>query len=150
MKIAITTWGNRVSPVFDAAQTLLIADIDNQSIHNKKYESFKPDDITALAALLNREKVTALVCGAISETYAARLVENRIRMHAFVTGNAMDILKSLASDNIIKPAFKMPDIALEKSGFARHTHVDGGQHNAYADPADHTGGPVKEHDVPYK
>jgi predicted Fe-Mo cluster-binding NifX family protein len=108
MKIAITTWGNRVSPVFDAAQTLLIADIDNQSIHNKKYESFKPDDITALAALLNREKVTALVCGAISETYAARLVENRIRMHAFVTGNAMDILKSLASDNIIKPAFKMP------------------------------------------
>jgi predicted Fe-Mo cluster-binding NifX family protein len=108
MKIAITTWGNRVSPVFDAAQTLLIADIGNQSIHNKKYESFKPDDITALAALLNREKVTALVCGAISETYAARLAENRIRMYAFVTGNAMDILNCLASHNSIKPAFKMP------------------------------------------
>jgi predicted Fe-Mo cluster-binding NifX family protein len=40
MKIAITTWGNRVSPVFDAAKTLLIADIENQSIHSKKYEVF--------------------------------------------------------------------------------------------------------------
>lgn len=108
MKIAITTWGNRVSPVFDAAQTLLIADIEDQSIHNKKYESFQPDDIIALAALLNREKVTALVCGAISETYATRLIENRIRMFAFVTGNAMDILDCMAMHNIIKPAFMMP------------------------------------------
>ncbi|MGM0654011.1 MAG: NifB/NifX family molybdenum-iron cluster-binding protein [Thermodesulfobacteriota bacterium] len=108
MKIAITTWGNRVSPVFDAAQTLLIADIENQSIHSKKYESFQPDDIIALATLLNREKVTALVCGAISETYATRLVENRIRMFAFVTGNTMDILDCLAIHNIIKPVFMMP------------------------------------------
>lgn len=108
MKIAITTWGNRVSPVLDAAQTLLIADIKNQSIHSKKYESFQSDDIMALAALLNREKVTALVCGAISETYAARLVENKIRMFAFVTGNAMDILNCLAMHNMIKPAFMMP------------------------------------------
>lgn len=108
MKIAITTWGNRVSPVFDAAKTLLIADIYNQSIHSKKYESFQPDDIIALAALLNREKVTALVCGAISEPYATRLIENRIRIFAFVTGNAMDVLNCLAMHNIIKPAFMMP------------------------------------------
>ncbi|MGD9823460.1 NifB/NifX family molybdenum-iron cluster-binding protein [Desulfobacter sp.] len=108
MKIAITTWGNRVSPVFDAAKTLLIADIENQIIHNKKYETFQPDDIISLAALLNREKVTALVCGAISESSAARLVENKIRMFAFVTGNAMDILDCLARHNTIKPAFMMP------------------------------------------
>lgn len=108
MKIAITTWGNRVSPVFDAAKTLLIADIENQSINSKKYESFQPDDVSALAALLTREKVTVLVCGAISETYAARLVENRIRMFPFVTGNAMNILDCLAAHNTIKPAFMMP------------------------------------------
>lgn len=108
MKIAITTWGNRVSPVFDAAKTLLIADTENQSINNKKYESFDPDDITALAALLNREKVTTLVCGAISETYAARLVDHNIPMFAFVTGNAMDILDCLARHNTIKPVFMMP------------------------------------------
>ena len=108
MKIAITTWGNRVSPVFDAAKTLLIADIENQSINSKKYESFHPDDISALAALLNREHVTALVCGAISEPYAAQLAENQIRMYAFVTGNAMDILDCLAIHNTIKPTFMMP------------------------------------------
>ncbi|WP_035237392.1 NifB/NifX family molybdenum-iron cluster-binding protein [Desulfobacter vibrioformis] len=108
MKIAITTWGNRVSPVFDAAKTLLIAEIENHSIHNNKYESFQPDDVIALAALLNREKVTALICGAISESCAARLVENEIRIFAFVTGNAMDILDCLARHNTIKPAFMMP------------------------------------------
>ncbi|MCG8552037.1 MAG: NifB/NifX family molybdenum-iron cluster-binding protein [Desulfobacterales bacterium] len=112
MKIAITTWGNRVSPVFDAAQTLLIADIENHGIHSKRYESFKPDDIISLAGLLTRENVEVLVCGAISETYSARLAENRIRIFAFVTGNAMDILNCLAAHNIIKPAFMMPGCTL--------------------------------------
>ncbi|WP_321493045.1 NifB/NifX family molybdenum-iron cluster-binding protein [uncultured Desulfobacter sp.] len=108
MKVAITTWGNRVSPVFDAAKTLLIADVENQSINSKKYESFHPDDIGALAALLNRERVDALVCGAISETYAARLDENKVRMFAFITGNTMDILDCLARHNTINPNFMMP------------------------------------------
>ncbi len=62
MKIAITTWGNQVSPVFDAAQTLLIADIENQCIHSKRYESFQLDDVISLAALLTRENLSALVC----------------------------------------------------------------------------------------
>ncbi len=78
MKIAITTWGNRVSPVFDAARTLLIANIENNGVDNRKYESFQPDDIPGLAALLNREQVTTLVCGAISENPADRIVENKI------------------------------------------------------------------------
>ena len=108
MKIAITTWGNRVSPVFDAAKTLLIAEIENQGIHSKKYESFQPDDIISLASLLNRENVSALVCGAISETYEDRLAEKRIRMVAFVTGNAMEILNCLAIHHTIQPAFMMP------------------------------------------
>ena len=108
MKIAITTWGNRVSPVFDAAKTLLIADLDNNSIKNKKYESFQPDDIPALAALLNREKVATLVCGAICENSCDRIIENRIRLFSFVTGNTMDILNCLAKNDSIEPAFMMP------------------------------------------
>jgi hypothetical protein len=32
MNIAITIWGNRISPVFDASKTLLIVKIDNGEI----------------------------------------------------------------------------------------------------------------------
>ena len=43
MKIAITIWGNRISPVFDAARTLLVARIENRTILKKRYIPFNPD-----------------------------------------------------------------------------------------------------------
>ena len=41
MKVALTAWGDRISPVFDSAHTLLIAEIKNKQIISKHYESFE-------------------------------------------------------------------------------------------------------------
>ncbi len=43
MKIALTVWGNRISPVFDSAQTLLVAQIKNDKVIKKSYERFDSD-----------------------------------------------------------------------------------------------------------
>jgi hypothetical protein len=32
LKIAVTIWGNRISPVFDASAKLMVADIENISL----------------------------------------------------------------------------------------------------------------------
>ncbi|MDD9304505.1 MAG: dinitrogenase iron-molybdenum cofactor biosynthesis domain-containing protein [Desulfobacter sp.] len=115
MKIAITAWGNRVSPVFDAARTLLIADIKGHTIKSKTYVSFHPDDIQDLAALLSHEQVSTLICGAISTEPSDQIAENHIRLISFVSGNALDILNSFASRYTIDQSHMMPGCSLDYS-----------------------------------
>lgn len=108
MKIAITAWGNRVSPVFDSARTLLIAEIEEQTIKDKTYVEFRPGDLQELTVRLAQMNVSTLICGAISAKPTDTITESRIRLISFVTGNVMDILKNFASRQTIDPAYMMP------------------------------------------
>ncbi len=41
MKLGITVWGNRISPVFDVAQTLLVAEIRQDEVVGRQIEMFQ-------------------------------------------------------------------------------------------------------------
>ncbi|MEZ4551736.1 MAG: hypothetical protein R2860_13105 [Desulfobacterales bacterium] len=43
MKVALTAWEDRISPVFDAARTLLIAEVENGEIVKRQHVSFFPE-----------------------------------------------------------------------------------------------------------
>ena len=53
MKIAITVWGNRISPVFDSAQTILLAHIESGKIVEQRRE-FLPRLVASGLVLLTR------------------------------------------------------------------------------------------------
>ena len=40
VKVALTVWESRISPVFDCAQMLLVADIKNQTVTGRCYKPF--------------------------------------------------------------------------------------------------------------
>ena len=44
LKTAITVWGSRISPVLDAAGTLLVVEIEGHRIKQKQYLSFDPGE----------------------------------------------------------------------------------------------------------
>jgi len=108
LKIAITVWGNRISPVFDAASTLFVADIENRSILKKNYTSFNPTRPSDLVKLLKKMQVSILMCGAISTKPADLIVENDIKLISFVTGNALKLLDNFARKQTIEKTFMMP------------------------------------------
>lgn len=108
LKTAVTVWGNRVSPVFDAAGTLLIARIRDRRIVHKQYLAFDPKKTDDLILLLQKMQVDVLVCGAISTKPAARIVENNIKLISFVTGNAQNLLETFARKQNIEKRFMMP------------------------------------------
>ena len=112
MKIAITIWGNRISPVFDAAHTLLAARIENRRILSKRYTPFNPDSPQELIQILNKMQATTLICGAISTKPADFIVENNIKLISFVTGNALDFLDSFATRQAIKKGHMMPGCSI--------------------------------------
>jgi predicted Fe-Mo cluster-binding NifX family protein len=99
LKIAITIWGNRISPVFDVASTLLVADIENKIILKKTYISFDPGITIDLIKTLKNANISMIICGAISNKPADLLVKNDIKLISFVTGNALKFLDNFANNN---------------------------------------------------
>ena len=108
MKTALTVWGKWISPVFDSAQTLLVAEIEDGAVINRQLIPFDADQPSALVKMLKKRDVYTLICGAISE-YPARVLENEALEHIpFISGNADEVLSTLASGNAIVPIFLMP------------------------------------------
>ena len=65
MKIAITIWGNRISPVFDAATKLLVVEISSDEIVNQTIRTFQAAKFNLFQQLLVEMDSQLLICGAI-------------------------------------------------------------------------------------
>ena len=118
MKMAITVWKNRISPVFDAAQMLLVVEIENKKIISRHYEPFYPELPTHLAGRLAEMNVVVFICGAISEMPANILEANGIRLIPFITGDAGEVIDAYVNDVPTPSAFLMPGC-----GHKRHRHA---------------------------
>ncbi len=93
MTVAITVWGNRISPVFDSAQTLLVAEIRDKRVVERKIQRFQATMFSRCLNLLQELDVRVLICGALCEG-PVRLLECRgIEVIPFVTGEAEKILQ---------------------------------------------------------
>jgi predicted Fe-Mo cluster-binding NifX family protein len=108
MKMALTVWKNRISPVFDAANMLLVAEIENTKIISRRYESFEPGLSSGLADRLTGLNIEVLICGAISKLPANIIEVLGIRLIPFITGRADEVLDVYAKGISIIPTFLMP------------------------------------------
>jgi predicted Fe-Mo cluster-binding NifX family protein len=108
VKVAVTVWGNRISPVFDAARTLLVAQIADKKISGHYYTSFDPGAPVDLVSTLKKNQITLLVCGAISKTSADLIANQHIHLICFVTGNARQFLDSFVQGQTVETKHMMP------------------------------------------
>jgi len=108
MKVALTVWGKRISPVFDSAQRLLISEIENSKVINRTYKTFDPESTHQLISLLNKQKISVLICGAISEEPANMIETCGIKLIPFISGTVDEVLQSYAQRNSIIPTYLMP------------------------------------------
>ncbi len=108
MKIAITTWGNRVSPVFDSAATLMIAEVKNLKVISRIFEAFNPKNTTQILSVLNNNKIDVLICGAITDIQSKPIEQSGVKLISFITGNADEVLISLFKKSHKISDFLMP------------------------------------------
>jgi predicted Fe-Mo cluster-binding NifX family protein len=92
MKVAITIWGNRISPVFDSAQTLLIVEVEGDEIVDRRIERIDGTLFSRVLELLESLEIDVLICGALSMGTAALLEAVRMEVIPFITGDAEEIL----------------------------------------------------------
>ena len=92
--IAMTVWGNRVSPVFDCSATLLIAETRGSHIVHRRFEPFNPVMEKQTADIFSRFQVDVLICGAITDGQSESLIKLGVQLIPFISGDAVEILES--------------------------------------------------------
>jgi predicted Fe-Mo cluster-binding NifX family protein len=110
MKIALTVWENRISPVFDVATMILLAEIQDGGVLNRQFVPFNPAISWRLGEMLKEMGVSVLICGAISTVPANMLSVSGIKLIPFISGETEKILVAYAKGSPIIPAFSMPGI----------------------------------------
>ncbi|MBW7863521.1 MAG: dinitrogenase iron-molybdenum cofactor biosynthesis domain-containing protein [Candidatus Hydrogenedentes bacterium] len=108
MKVALTIWEGRISPLLDTAQTLLIAEITDGQAVSRREERFTRNSAHEKAARLHALGVEVLVCGAVSRPLAETYASGGIRLIPFVSGEAGEVLGAVAAGELSNPAFAMP------------------------------------------
>ena len=108
MKIAVTIWEDRISPVFDASRRLLIVDIENARIGDRSFLVFDPEQPSGLAETLAKLGVKVLICGAVSQLPATIINAADITLIPFITGEVDRVLEAFAKGDSLEPAFLMP------------------------------------------
>ncbi|MCB2145365.1 MAG: NifB/NifX family molybdenum-iron cluster-binding protein [Deltaproteobacteria bacterium] len=108
MKVAVTVWEDRISPVFDASRRLLIAEIENAQITDRSYVIFDPERPSNLARTLEELDVPVLICGAVSQAPATIIVAGGITLIPFIAGEVDRVLDVYAKGNPLAPTFVMP------------------------------------------
>lgn len=107
MKVGITVWGKRISPVFDAARTLLIVDIDDKTIVDRQFFQLWPERVEGVELQLAQSGVNVLICGAISQEPAAQIEALGIQLIPFIAGRAEQVLEWYAKGSPIT-GYQMP------------------------------------------
>ena len=108
MKVAITVWEDRISPVLDSSHTLLIANIKNSKIMSREYVAFNPEMPSRLPRVLSDLDIEVLICGAVSQLPADMIESGGIKLIPFITGNVDEVLASFAKSATVVPSYLMP------------------------------------------
>jgi predicted Fe-Mo cluster-binding NifX family protein len=105
MKVVLTVWENRISPVADSARHLLVVDVENRTIRGKRTESLKAESLFYRARRISDLEVKIFICGAISDFFASLLEGYGIRLIPFICGEAEEVLDAYLEDSLPCPRF---------------------------------------------
>ncbi len=94
MKIAITIWETRISPVFDSARNLLIAETNGVEVVSREVVLFDARRFDGVLRLLRDLDVQVLICGALCEGPAKVLEAHDIEVLSFLAGESEKVLES--------------------------------------------------------
>ncbi len=108
MKIGISQWQGRVSPVFDASNRLLLVDTENNQVTSRVEFKMIHDGPLSRAKHLVFLGIDTLICGAISSALAAAIVSSNIRIVAYTCGPVDKVLEAFLDDQLSNSKFLMP------------------------------------------
>jgi len=92
MKIAISIWDGKISPVFDTASRLLVLEIEGKDEVSRFEIYFDEQAVIRRCARIRILDIDVLICGAISRNFLDMLKTSGIQVIPWVCGSAEQVL----------------------------------------------------------
>lgn len=108
MKIIIPYWQGKVSPLFDAACTMLLVDMDKDRELGRTLTSLKCADPLQRVRQTMGFGADILICGAISGQLECMLQSTGLRIISNICGSVDDVLIAFAKNSLCTVPFLMP------------------------------------------
>jgi predicted Fe-Mo cluster-binding NifX family protein len=108
MKVAIPHWQGRISPLFDAADNLLLVDIEDGRELKRNRFNLKSSDPHRRAEEVSRLGADMLLCGAVSRELETALRGNGVQVVAFICGDVDGVVDALLCGRLSDARFRMP------------------------------------------
>jgi predicted Fe-Mo cluster-binding NifX family protein len=108
MRVAIPFWNDRVSPVFDAARSVMVVDVENGVEQARRQETLQEEFPTRRARQLAQLGVNVLICGAISRPLAAMIAASGITLIPWTAGPVDEVLAAYLAGRLPDPRWIMP------------------------------------------
>ncbi|MBN1482303.1 dinitrogenase iron-molybdenum cofactor biosynthesis protein [candidate division KSB1 bacterium] len=107
MRIAITTWQGRISPVFDSSQWLQLFDDSGVRLFSER-EYIGDEAPFGKVERIKKLGADILICGAITRPLQFDLANSNIRVYPFVCGDVAAVLDAFIRQHDIDDRFAMP------------------------------------------
>ena len=116
MKVALTVWENRISPLFDCARMLLIVDIVDRTETSRHFEPFHYESPFSRAAKLSDLGIEILICGAVSNLFTNVIETHGIKVIPFVAGAVDEVLDAYLTNGLCDSKLRMPGCGSKGEG----------------------------------
>ena len=108
MKVALTVWDGRISPVFDVCRQALVLTIESRAVVARANEMVDSSNARRKVEWLVDLGVETLVCGAISEPLHRELISRGVKVIGFVAGEVEEVVQAFVAGALPGPPFVMP------------------------------------------
>jgi len=90
--IAMSVFGNRISSRLDVSEKLMIVNVENNSVKNRKIFHLDNEDTFKKLDTLIQLKPDVLICGGLTNLCKKKLSNNKIKVIPWVQGNTEEVL----------------------------------------------------------
>lgn len=108
MKIAVSVWEGRVSPVFDTASRLLVLDAEETGEASRLEVFLDEQTCSRKCSRIQVLGVEVLICGAISRYFQGILTASGIRVIPWICGAASEVVNAYMNGTLSHPRYLMP------------------------------------------
>ena len=108
MRIAISIWEDKISPVLDTASKLLIIDNKAQKESSRFEANLLVQDMSQRCSFIRILDLDVLICGAVSRQFREMLKACGIKIISGISGPAEDVLNAYLQGVLLHSGFFMP------------------------------------------
>ena len=125
MKIALTVWEQRISPVFDVASTVALYDETDGTLIKDIELDFSSMGAFEKVIELAKINTGTIICGAVSRPVSCLAESYGIEIYSFITGEESTVIKAYSEGLITDEKLRMPGCYKRKDRCCRRNNYSG-------------------------